>query len=119
MSKLNIGKLWSKEEEHELVEEYLVKNMSIEEIAAHHKRFTGGILSRLKKLHILRDSDELLLEKDKKEKEERREMKGKKEKEDDEKNEKNEKTLNERVLFLENEVKMLREMIETIIKNKE
>jgi predicted DNA-binding protein YlxM (UPF0122 family) len=113
MSKLNIGKLWSKAEEDELTEEYLIKEMSIDEIAAHHKRFRGGILSRLKKLHILRESDESLLEKDKKEKEEKREMKEMKEmKEDKAKNE--DKSLADRVLFLENEVKMLREMIETI-----
>lgn len=105
MSKLNIGKLWSKEEENELTEEYIVKKMSIDEIAAHHKRFRGGILSRLKKLNILRECDEPLYEQDKKQKEEK-----------SEKNEENDKRLAERVYFLENEVKILREMIESICK---
>jgi hypothetical protein len=70
-SKLNIGKLWTKEEENELKNEYVNKNLTIDEIAGHHKRFTGGILARLKKLNLLREVDEekyeLEIEKKKKE----------------------------------------------------
>lgn len=105
----HVGKLWSKTEEDELRDEYVVKNISIDEIASLHKRFRGGILSRLKKLNLLRECDESLYEQSKKEKEEKNNEKKEKSDKEDEKS--NEKDMINRIVYLEDKVKFLENLV--------
>ena len=51
----NSGKPWTTQEENQLKKFYIEDNMSIMEIAKIHKRFPGGLTSRLKKLGIIFD----------------------------------------------------------------
>lgn len=53
----NNGSLWSNEEQDKLKNAYLNENKSVDELATIHKRTIGGILSRLKKMDVLKDSD--------------------------------------------------------------
>lgn len=52
------GKPWSKEEEDRLVEGFNI-GCSVSDLAVAHERKVGGIMSRLKKLGLLKDDDEL------------------------------------------------------------
>ena len=51
------GKLWTVEEEDQLIEEYTIFKLPIQEIAKKHQRNYGGIRARLKKLHLIENVD--------------------------------------------------------------
>ena len=49
----NSGKRWSNDEHHQLLDLYNVKKLNVGEICKQHKRFLGGITSRLKNEDII------------------------------------------------------------------
>jgi hypothetical protein len=54
----NSGAAWTEKEEDQLKKLYLDKNKDVSEISIIHGRSVGGILSRLKKLQLLKDTDD-------------------------------------------------------------
>lgn len=54
----NVGKRWSKEEDEQLIDLYVNKEFTIQEIAKIHGRYTKGIATRLAGLKIIKDISE-------------------------------------------------------------
>jgi hypothetical protein len=55
----NAGKPWSQEEDEKLKDLYLNKKLSVLEICQIHKRFPGGIMSRIKSLGLVTNDFEI------------------------------------------------------------
>ena len=54
----NSGTKWSLEETEQLKKEYLIDKINIGEICKNHKRFIGGITSRLQVLGLINEYDD-------------------------------------------------------------
>jgi hypothetical protein len=55
----NVGKPWTKEEDYQLKENYVNQQISVLEISRIHKRFPGGICSRIKSLGLVENDFEI------------------------------------------------------------
>ena len=55
----NSGTIWSIEEDEQLIQLYNVELLDIGEICKRHKRFLGGITSRLKGKNIITNAKEV------------------------------------------------------------
>ena len=58
MDYTNSGKKWTEEEKSELHKEYKIDKLNVEELCKKHKRFLGGITSRLKVEGIINEIEE-------------------------------------------------------------
>lgn len=56
-----IGSPWNKAEEDKLIDEYTIQGLGVVAISEIHKRATGGIVSRLKKLNVIDDKKDARL----------------------------------------------------------
>mgnify|MGYP000948642651 CR=1 FL=1 len=54
----NSGKKWSEEEKSELHKGYKIDKLNVEELCKKHKRFLGGITSRLKVEGLINENEE-------------------------------------------------------------
>ena len=87
------GEPWYDNEIKQLIQEYTIDKLNVDDISIIHKRNVGGIYSRLVKLDIIKERKDARRKEDYKEKS---------------------FTLSSRVLFLENKIKELEDKIDTI-----
>ena len=88
-----VGERWYYNEIKQLIQEYTIDKLNVDDISIIHKRNVGGICSRLVKLDIIKERKDVRRKEDYKEKS---------------------FTLSSRVLFLENKIKELEDKIDTI-----
>ena len=112
----NSGKRWSNDEDEQIIQLYNVEMLDIGDICKRHKRFIGGITSRLKGKNIITNATEVRGYEDFIQSDEYREMKNYKKIYNDEKKktENNYEELKEGITELKSELSEIKTMIKRL-----